>query len=157
MFSSFLGYGLQTCSLNSYANGRTSGRYLGLEDTRKLGPHNGISGFVETRASHPHVPCMNLSVLPHHDAVQRPSPGAAITLLGIPSSRAMREMQFQLFTTCPSHGHLSERQTANSPKHHSFGLGFSQCYMIKEIDIWVPRILPIPRFKLALEICHRAA
>lgn len=29
--------------------------------------------------------------------------------------------------------------------------------MIKEIDIWVPRILPIPRFKLALEIRHRAA
>lgn len=50
MFSSFLGYGLKTCSLNSYANGRTFGRYLGLEDTRKLGPHNGISGFVETRA-----------------------------------------------------------------------------------------------------------
>ena len=48
MFSYFLGYGLQTHSLNSYANG--SGRYLGLEDTRKLGPHNGISGFVETRA-----------------------------------------------------------------------------------------------------------
>lgn len=125
VFSYFLGYGLQTCSLNSYTIGRTSGRYLGLEDTRKLGPHDGISDFVKPEPAHPHVPCMNLSALPHHDAVQRPLPGAAVTLLGIPSSRAMREMQFQLFTICPSHGHLSERQTANSPKHHSFGLSFS--------------------------------
>lgn len=157
MFSSFLGYGLQTHSLNSYANG--SGRYLGLEDTRKLGPHDGISVFVETRACASPIPaCLAWTCLSSHIMMQYKGPYPVLVSHSwashLPEPWGTCNFRYSQFAC---HGHLSERQTANSPKHHFFELSFSKCYMIKEIDILVPRILPIPRFKLALEIRHRAA